>query len=191
MPAPHGAGTKGAALRHPGRSWLRGAESNRDSLAYEASGLARAPHPRLIGAASTESNLRHLPYRGSALPTELWRRGGSGGTRTRDILLAGQALYQLSYTPVNGPHRWLRSTGLLLPKQALYLTELCAECVSRCPHVLWEPVMGMRVQVRANLMWGNNPSSRTGNANHLVRWYLALSLRPLVDEYRQVSGPAR
>lgn len=165
MPAPHGAGTKGAALRHPGRSWLRGAESNRESLAYEASGLSRAPHPRLIG--------------------------GSGGTRTRDILLAGQALYQLSYTPVNGPHRWLRSTGLLLPKQALYLTELCAECVSRCPHVLWEPVMGMRVQVRANLMWGNNPSSRTGNANHLVRWYLALSLRPLVDEYRQVSGPAR
>lgn len=110
------------------------------------------------GAASTELNLRHLPYKRSALPTELWRRGGSGGARTRDTLLAGQVLSHLSYTPiydwhltdgvrqplpvrallagpcgrqmpcVNGPHRRIRTSDRLLPGQVLYLTELCAGC---------------------------------------------------------------
>ena len=51
-------------------------------------------------------------------PREL---GGAEGTRTHDILLAKQALYQLSYAPkarTGGPD-WNRTSDLVLIRDAL------------------------------------------------------------------------
>ena len=48
-------------------------------------------------------------------------RGGDGRTRTGDILLAKQALYQLSYAPMRGTGGpdWNRTSDLVLIRDAL------------------------------------------------------------------------
>ena len=118
----------------------------------------------MIGAAGTESNLRPLPYRGRALPTELRRRnGGTGRDRTGDILVAGQVLSQLSYSPVIGPHRWLRSTGLSVPGRALCQAELCAEWVScGATLIVSGPAQMLRKDVRPDILEMAQP----GAGNH-------------------------
>jgi hypothetical protein len=57
--------------------------------------------------------------------------GGDDGTRTHDLLVANQALYQLSYVPgkgrpstlerdrANGWPRWIRTTDLTLIRRTL------------------------------------------------------------------------
>ena len=49
--------------------------------------------------------------------------GGDIGTRTRNLLLAKQMLYQLSYDP-NGFSDQTRTDDLRINRPALYLTEL-------------------------------------------------------------------
>ncbi len=41
-----------------------------------------------------------------------WQTHGDDGTRTRDFLLAKEALYQLSYIPSLGPGACAREVGL-------------------------------------------------------------------------------
>ena len=52
--------------------------------------------PRLSSACSNQ-----LSYRPVIVTGRQWPVGGGKETRTPDILLAKQALYQLSYTPVS------------------------------------------------------------------------------------------
>lgn len=58
--------------------------------------------------------------------TDLGSSSGEGGTRTRCLLLARQALSQMSYIPeYNNQDRRIRASGLSVPDRALYQTELC------------------------------------------------------------------
>ena len=54
-----------------------------------------------------------------------------GRTRTPDLLITNQLLYQLSYTSINRGDR-SRTCGILVPNQALYQTELRLDINSYC-----------------------------------------------------------
>ncbi len=56
----------------------------------------------LIWSGKRDSDPRHLPWQGSALPLSYSRKyGGSNRARTYDPLLVRQMLSQLSYTPIS------------------------------------------------------------------------------------------
>ena len=60
----------------------------------------------IFGAFGSKSEETHFTKSGSSFLTYLPMRhfvaGGDGGSRTHDLLLARQALSQLSYTPISG-----------------------------------------------------------------------------------------
>ena len=76
---------------------------------------------RTIEAYATD--LQSAPFGHSG--TRPYEIGAGGRTRTPDLLITNQLLYQLSYTSIkNGRGDRTRTCGILVPNQALYQTEL-------------------------------------------------------------------
>ena len=73
-----------------------------------------------------ESNAGPTDYKSVALPTELWRQNFGGGDKDRTcyILLAKQALSQMSYTPIYylfyGSTSWARTRDQMINSHLLY-----------------------------------------------------------------------
>ena len=103
-------------LRVGGLKW-----TFRHLVASQPSGLAILRHIPFGWWAQMDSDHRPHAYQACALTSWAMSPSNGGGNRVRtdDFLLAGQALYQLSYTPISCALRKINAP--LLPREATLL----------------------------------------------------------------------